>query len=71
MPAPAFLRDCLGFLAFVSRRWREDRCPHVAASLTFTTLLALVPLFTVVVALLSSMPFESASASRRVAPWRE
>jgi membrane protein len=54
---PAFLRDTARFLAFVFRRWQEDRCPQVAGSLTFTTLLALVPLFTVVVAVLSSMPF--------------
>ncbi len=51
------LRDFLGFLAFVSRRWGEDRCPQVAGSLTYTTLLSLVPLFTIVVALLSSLPF--------------
>ncbi|MBL0141751.1 MAG: YihY family inner membrane protein [Betaproteobacteria bacterium] len=56
-PLPAFLRDPAGFIAFVFRRWREDRCPQIAGSLTFTTLLALVPLFTVVVALLSALPF--------------
>ena len=55
-PLPAFLRDTAGFLAFVVRRWKEDRCPQVAGSLTFTTLLALVPLFTVVVAVLSALP---------------
>lgn len=51
------IRDSAGFLAFVFRRWREDRCPQVAGSLTFTTLLAMVPLFTVVMALLSAAPF--------------
>jgi membrane protein len=54
---PAYARDRLGFLAFVLRRWSEDRCLQVAGSLTYTTLLALVPLFTIVVALLSSLPF--------------
>ncbi len=54
---PAFLRDPAGFIAFVFRRWREDRCPQIAGSLTFTTLLALVPLFTVVAAVLSALPF--------------
>lgn len=54
---PAFLRDPAGFLAFVFRRWQEDRCPQVAGSLTFTTLLALVPLFAVVAALLSALPY--------------
>jgi len=52
-----FARDRLGFLAFVFRRWSEDRCAQVAGSLTYTTLLSLVPLFTIVVALLSSLPF--------------
>lgn len=56
-PLPAFLRDPAGFVAFVLRRWREDRCPQIAGSLTFTTLLALVPLFTVAVAVLSALPF--------------
>ncbi|MBK6982507.1 MAG: YihY family inner membrane protein [Betaproteobacteria bacterium] len=56
-PLPAFIRDPAGFLAFVFRRWREDRCLQIAGSLTFTTLLALVPLFTVVVVVLSALPF--------------
>ena len=49
--------DTFGFLRFVFRRWSEDRCPQIAGSLTYTTLLALVPIFTVAVALLSSTPF--------------
>jgi membrane protein len=56
-PLPAFLRDCAAFAAFVLRRWQEDRCPQIAGSLTFTTLLAIVPLFTVAVAVLSALPF--------------
>jgi membrane protein len=51
------LADTFGFLLFVLRRWREDRCPQIAGSLTYTTLLALVPVFTVAVALLSLTPF--------------
>lgn len=51
------LLDVLGFLRFVVRRWTEDRCPQIAGSLAFTTLLALVPIFAIAVALLSSMPF--------------
>ena len=51
------LADTFGFLLFVFRRWKEDRCPQIAGSLTYTTLLALVPVFTVAVALLSSTPF--------------
>ena len=56
-PLPAPIRDFAGFVAFVFRRWQEDRCPQIAGSLTFTTLLAMVPLFTVAVAVLSSLPF--------------
>ena len=51
------LADTLGFLRFVFRRWTEDRCPQIAGSLTYTTLLALVPIFTIAVALLSSTPY--------------
>ena len=51
------LADTFGFLLFVFRRWREDRCPQIAGSLTYTTLLALVPIFTIVVALVSTTPF--------------
>lgn len=51
------LLDTFGFMRFVLRRWTEDRCPQIAGSLTFTTLLALVPVFAIVVAMLSSAPF--------------
>ena len=53
----AKLPDLAGFLLFVFRRWREDRCPQIAGSLTYTTLLALVPMFAIAVAVLSSAPF--------------
>lgn len=53
----ASLSDVPGFLRFVWRRWNEDRCPQIAGSLTFTTLLALVPVFAIVVALLARAPF--------------
>ena len=51
------LLDVLGFLRFVLRRWREDRCPQIAGSLTYTTLLAIAPVFAIAVALLASTPF--------------
>ena len=51
------MRDIASFIGFVLKRWREDRCPQIAGNLTYTTLLALVPAFAVVMALLSSMPF--------------
>jgi membrane protein len=50
------LRDSLGFLRFVLKRWSDDRCPQIAGSLTYTTLLALVPMFAIAVAWLSSAP---------------
>jgi membrane protein len=53
----AKLSDLAGFLLFVFRRWKEDRCPQMAGSLTYTTLLALVPMFAIAVAVLSSAPF--------------
>jgi membrane protein len=51
------LRDLYGFLRFVVRRWQDDRCPLIAGSLTYTTILALAPMFAVGVAVLSSAPF--------------
>jgi membrane protein len=53
----AILRKLFGFTRFVLRRWSEDRCPQIAGSLTYTTLLALVPAFMIAVAVLSSAPF--------------
>lgn len=42
--------------SFAARRSREDRIPQVAGSLTFTTLLSLVPLATVAFALFTAFP---------------
>lgn len=53
-------RDLLGFVRFVLRRWSEDRCPQIAGNLTYTTLLAIVPAFTVAVSILSAVPFFAA-----------
>lgn len=50
----ARILDIFSFLRFVLLRWTEDRCPQIAGSLTFTTLLALVPVFAIGVAVLSS-----------------
>jgi membrane protein len=54
---PAKLLETLGFLRFVLRRWNEDRCPQIAGSLTYTSLLAITPVFAIAVALLASTPF--------------
>jgi membrane protein len=53
---PRALTRVASFLRFVVRRFFEDRCPQVAASLTYTTLLSLVPLITVTVTLLAAFP---------------
>jgi membrane protein len=48
--------DAARFVRFVLLRWSEDRCPHIAGSLAFTTILGLVPVFAIAVALLSRSP---------------
>ncbi|HEX3097953.1 MAG TPA: YihY family inner membrane protein [Usitatibacter sp.] len=57
-------RDTAGFARFVLRRWTEDRCPQIAGNLTYTTLLALVPIFTVAVSILSSSPIFAAMVAQ-------
>lgn len=44
------------FLRFVRQRFREDRCIQFAASLTYTTLLALVPIVTIALTVFSAFP---------------
>jgi len=44
------------FLRLVRRRFKEDRCVQFAASLTYTTLLALVPIVTIALTVLSAFP---------------
>jgi len=44
------------YVRFVVRRFVEDRCLMVAGSLTYTTLLALVPVFAVTIALTAKVP---------------
>lgn len=51
-PLPDFLMRCIA-------RFREERCAQAAASLAFTTLLALVPLLTVALVLISHFDFFS------------
>jgi membrane protein len=43
----------------VARRFHTDRCAQTAAALSFATLLALVPMISVAIALLSQFPFAS------------
>ena len=51
--APSQLRDLLRFAA---RRLDEERLPQVAGSLTFTTVLGMVPLITIALALFTAFP---------------
>lgn len=48
--------DALRFLHFVGVRLRQDRCTEMAASLTFTTLLSVVPLLTIILTVFSAFP---------------
>lgn len=50
------LRQLGRFVAYLFRRFNQDRCLQIASSLTFTTLLALVPLVTIVLTLMSAFP---------------
>lgn len=44
------------FLLFLGRHFIEDNCQQKAASLTYTTMLSIVPIFTVMLVILSSVP---------------
>ncbi len=46
----------LRFLRFIVARFRQERCTQMASSLTFTTLLSLVPLLTIMLTLFSAFP---------------
>ena len=48
--------NALRFLRFVGVRLQQDRCTEMAASLTFTTLLSLVPLLTIMLTVFSAFP---------------
>lgn len=49
-------RDFLNFMRFIVMRFNQDGCMQIAASLTFTTLLSLVPLITIALTLFSAFP---------------
>ena len=50
------LHDIRALIRFVGERFAQDRCTQTAASLTFTTLLSLVPIFTIALTMLSAFP---------------
>ena len=53
-----------GFSRFVGQRLLNDRCLETAGSLTFTTLLAVVPLFTIAITLISAFPMFSINVGK-------
>ncbi|MBV1774483.1 YihY family inner membrane protein [Burkholderiaceae bacterium DAT-1] len=54
LPEP--VRNVGGFARFIWQRLNQERCLEAAGSLTFTTLLALVPLLTIALAVMSAFP---------------
>lgn len=50
------LADAREILRFMAARFREDSLAQVAGSLTFTTLFAIVPMVTIVLAIFSALP---------------
>ncbi|MFQ5973321.1 MAG: YihY family inner membrane protein [Alphaproteobacteria bacterium] len=53
---PETARNALGFLVYALARFRGDRCLRIAASLSYTSLLAMVPLVAIGVAIMSAFP---------------
>lgn len=59
--------DIQTFTRFIAARFVQDRCAQTAASLTFTTLLSLVPMITIALTVFSAFPgFEDFSAQIKV-----
>lgn len=57
-------RRVIGFTRFIGRRLYADRCLETAGSLTYTTLLAVVPLFTIALTVISAFPMFSGISSK-------
>lgn len=53
---PFYSQKWFQFLLFLVGHFIEDDCPQKAASLTYTTLLSIVPILTVLLVILSSVP---------------
>jgi len=53
---PRKIPEVVAFARVVVRRFNDDHCMQIASSLTFTTLLAIVPLVTVALTLISAFP---------------
>lgn len=60
-------QDLQSFIRFIAARFAQDRCVQVAASLTFTTLLSVVPLITIALTLFSAFPvFDNFSSQIKI-----
>ncbi|HEY0420280.1 MAG TPA: YihY family inner membrane protein, partial [Acetobacteraceae bacterium] len=53
---PGSLRDFLSFMDYTARRFYNDNCAQTAAALTYTVLLAFVPLMTISFAIFRAFP---------------
>jgi membrane protein len=61
------LQDIQALIRFIVARFAQDNCAQTAASLTFTTLLALVPMITIALTVFSAFPvFEDYSAQIKI-----
>ena len=60
----AFVFRVFGFMRFIVRRFQTDQCLQSAGSLTYTTLLSLVPLITIALTLVSAFPVFSDLSTR-------
>jgi membrane protein len=61
------LRDIHALVRLIATRFVRDRCVETAASLTFTTLLSLVPMITIALAVFSAFPvFDDFSAQIKI-----
>jgi membrane protein len=59
--------DIKTLIRFIAARFAQDRCAQTAASLTFTTLLALVPILTIALTVFSAFPvFEDFSTQIKI-----
>lgn len=50
------LLELFSFLRFLARRFDEDRCIQIASSLTYTTLLSMVPLVVIALTVIAAFP---------------
>ncbi len=53
---PFFKKKWVQFLVYLVKNFLDDNCTQKASSLTYTTLLSIVPIFTLLLVILSSIP---------------